>query len=415
VGVYYRPPAGGEILMRKYVLNYADSDLPHYYLLQSIAQYADAAETQALPLTSYNYQSQQIGWMIDLAPQEPGWLEWKTVDRPFLSSVNNGYGGTLTLGYQPWCLSNNPVVEVPNCTTGTPWVRLLRSSSEQLSAGSGTAMSTSYDYDEPGYRRTEQGEIPVHSFIGFRWATEVAAAGERRTTTEFYNTMYADGAGQPIIGHPNDLLKGKTLWSRTGKFSGSNWHDYSGTGWQEYTETDNDYVKANYHDTDPSWPVWAYFVYANQVLEKTCGTGGCQSKRTEFVYDPGMQGGTQYGNPTEIREYDPNGTLYRTTRRWWNTRSDTQGATPAYIVDRVKAEAVYAGGGWAESNTTWYYYDQLDSHQTQVGVKGELWAVQRLLNKTEDASYVYWDAAETRYGYRCCCMSNRKRCGAEVV
>jgi hypothetical protein len=228
VSVYYRPLGGGEILVRRYVLDYTDYDLPHHYRLASISQYADEGETQALPATAFAYQEPQIGWAVDIEPGVPGWIVRSTVARPFLSAVDNGYGGTLTAGYQAWCLSGSPVVEDPGCASGSWWLRRQRVSSLSLSpGGGGAAVGTAYDYDGPGWEERDEGEVPVEAFIGYRWATELAGSDERRTTTEFYDTMYADYQGGPVVGHPKDLLKGKVLWVRTGKFTGASWHEYT--------------------------------------------------------------------------------------------------------------------------------------------------------------------------------------------
>ncbi|RPI57447.1 MAG: RHS repeat protein, partial [Chloroflexi bacterium] len=262
--------------------------------------------------------------------------------------------------------------------------------------GGGTNIDLRYDYDEPSYERTESGDVPVKSFIGFRWATEHDVAEQRRTTTEFYHTMYADYQGGPVIGHPNDLLKGKTLWSRSGKYSGTSWHEYGATGWQEYSETDYDYQKVNYHATDTSWPVWAYFIYANQVVERTCSSGSCQGKKTVFGYDPAWgdyctASGSrqQLGNLTHVREYDSESaaTPYRTTLRGYCPNKT------AWVVDKMAFDDLFAGDttGTLKAATLYIYGTGTHNWAAIANDRGELQGVRRYAGPGQyvDTRYTY--------------------------
>jgi RHS repeat-associated protein/uncharacterized repeat protein (TIGR01451 family) len=338
--------------------------------LQSITQCADVACSQALPATTFSYYydtNHEIGWKTT----NDGWSH--RARRPFLQTVDNGYGGSITFQYQAWCMPEGHV-----CGKDVGWGMRQRATTQVLAPGIGPPTSSSYAYAEPACTTISEPFTTWEKFIGFGRVTEELAAGNRRTVTLFDNTLDGGGQGQ---GHPEDPYKGKVVETRV--------EDLAGT---LYARTTTAYADGREAD----WPETVHFLYPSEVVEYTCQFEGlCQSKRSEYYYQPERQGGQQYGNPTEIREYDASDTLYRTTRRWYNTRNDAQ----AYIVDRVSAEAVYEGDGWVEKSATWYYYDNLTSHQQQVGTKGELWAVQAMQNRAEDSSYVYWDAAETRFSY----------------
>ncbi len=88
---YQRSTGETKQLVRRYEFEYEDYDDPDYYLLTSITQVGP--DGQALPATEFAYSLNEIGWGEGAHCAE---------ERPFLATVDNGYGGLLTFAYQTW-------------------------------------------------------------------------------------------------------------------------------------------------------------------------------------------------------------------------------------------------------------------------------------------------------------------------
>jgi len=372
VMVWYQPSAGAPMqLIRRYELIYDDYDSPQFYTLRRIRQY-DKNGSQ-LPETVFNYYydtSHQIGWKTD-----DGW-EHK-VKRPFLNTVENGYGGVLSFETQSYCLP-----EGHGCAGGSVgWGMRQRVGARTLSAGLGTPQTSAYSYENPAYKWNPSNPLnPLEEFIGFGQATEEARdAGQqaiRKAVTLFYNTWYDDQ------GHPDDPKKGKILETWVG--------DPDGSPYNRKVHTYDDYAD----EPGSTLPQGIHFVYLSQTIEYTCDNiPSCQSTKTTYAYDPYWQNrcgsAGQYGDVTRVKEYGSATatTPYRTTLTGYCPN------TTAWIVDKPAFVNVYAGdvGDPPVSpdpnqcrSSTWYIYsDNQDTPPANwsqaVGNKGELRGVRRLL------------------------------------
>ena len=274
-----------------------------------------------MPATTFAYYydtTHQIGWL------EGG--QNRTAPRPFLQSVSNGYGGTLSYGYQTW--SGSP----------WPWTQRQLANAKTVAVEGGTGQAYSYSYQNADIE-TQGGEFK--SFIGFEYATEENTAGNRRQVTRFYDTD----------GYARDVMRGKVLeeWTR------------------DLQNVEYGYRKTDYDDgREAGWNEEVHFIYTLRVTERECGSGVCGSKKTEYEYNTGPQNGGQYGNLTAVKEYasDTATTPYRTTRRWYFPN------TGAWIVDRLASEGEWAGEWGAMRWVTWYYYDGQTRHTAAAGGKG---------------------------------------------
>jgi len=160
----------------------------------------------ALPPTIFSYAEEGIGW-------HTSGEELATVDRPFLTGVENGYGGTLDFGYETWfCYDydNSSQVEGETSTCddeGTPWLQRQTVKTKELSPGEnmGVPMTAVYDYDNADVKWTVDpptgcGDACFQQFIGFVDVTEdwkaaphAAQAGRDRVL------RYGRQAGGPVL------------------------------------------------------------------------------------------------------------------------------------------------------------------------------------------------------------------------
>ena len=384
VKVWYQAYAGApQQLIRRYEFVYDDYDSPQFYTLRRIRQYdAGGASLPETVFTYYYDTSHQIGWKTD-----DGWEH--TVQRPFLDTVDNGYGGVLSFDYHDYCLP-----EGHGCAGGSVgWGMRQRVSSRTLSAGIGPAMLAEYSYADPGYQWDPADPLnPLEQFIGFGQAVEETkgTGGQtlQRTVTEFHNTMFwRNGYWR---GAPHDPLKGKVLQTEVGQ-----WND-GAADWDYHIETVHSYT--TYTDTvEAGWLEGVTFVYVSQVVEKTCaGEDPCQSKKTIYDYNSEFQAyfcgaAVQLGNLTHVYEYDDEEAEdpYRTT-----VTSYCPNLTD-WIVDRATTSNVYAGdvGGTLESSTHYIYGQdgQGPLWTLPPNSQGELRGVRRYAgpNQFVDTRYTY--------------------------
>jgi RHS repeat-associated protein len=355
-------------LIRQYTFDY-DVVAEEHYRLSSITQCADEQCNEALPSTTFTYYydtDHRIGWRDGSGPL--------SAKRPFLQTVDNGYGGELTFDYEPWC---QPYQDKP-CTED--WlIKRQRVEDKALSAGVGPSMTYGYTYANPDIEYEEEN---VKTFIGFEWITETtSAAGDRQTVSRFQTTG----------GDPEDPYKGKILQTAVEDLNG-----------KLYTRTTTTYTDTR----EASWPDSVHFVYPSEVVEETCaGEGSCQGTRTTYEYnrqwqsclttDPQSQ--KQYGNVTHVREYVSESpstpyTAYRTTITGYCPNTD------AWIVDKPAFVNVRAGESGDFASSTWYIYDDNSTAYwgNPVGDQGELQGVRRMqeLGSTQPSSF-----ADTRYSY----------------
>ncbi|NIV35987.1 MAG: hypothetical protein GWN58_43010 [Anaerolineae bacterium] len=186
----------------------------------------------------------------------------------------------------------------------------------EASAGTGPDMVTTYDYNDSELTGCDLPDT-TERFWGHGLVTADALRSDssvaRREQTIFWQTekVVRGKSTQSMVLAPDDG-GGLRLAAQTIR----EWWGYEG------------------------WP------RLGAQIEYNCGGGVCQNKRTEYIHDPLMQGGTQYGNLTGIMEYDEDGVLYRQTRRYYNV-SDEPGASPpdttAYMVDRVQCSKSTSG------------------------------------------------------------------------
>lgn len=128
--------------------------------------------------------------------------------------------------------------------------------------------------------------------------------------------------------------------------------------------------------------LWHAWVYLQQEVETVFENGeGTASKTTttQHEYDPGKQGGTQYGDRTDVRVYTgvpaPNDAPYRRTERWYAARDTAAGAgtTGAYAAATYLAghawQSQRADGAGAAVTKHQTFYDGLGAGQ--IGTRGE--------------------------------------------
>ena len=188
VQVQFHPTSGTPVVMREYRFEYAT--VGESLRLTTIRQYGlgGVAGGQQLPPLTFSYQSWPIAY---------GGVEYS---RPFLTTVNNGYGGTLTFGYQSWCYGGG--------TCGGLVDDYMKQvvASETLNPGVGAAAVYRYAYSDPGLEQSDAGGAP-HMLVGFGRVEETIDGVSRRAVTLFENTAESG----PTDGDADDPYKGKPL------------------------------------------------------------------------------------------------------------------------------------------------------------------------------------------------------------
>ena len=94
------------------------------------------------------------------------------------------------------------------------------------------------------------------------------------------------------------------------------WKDGAGVVYRKYY---GDYTVEHLEfSTDLRFGLRRNFAYRSEERDYACdGSTPCRVRRTTYAYDLAMQGGAQWGNLTTVREYDEDGVLYRTDRKWY--------------------------------------------------------------------------------------------------
>jgi hypothetical protein len=251
-----------------------------------------------------------------------------------LATYDNGYSGTVTMIY-----------ENIEASEGVHFANRHRVTAMVVEDGLGGAYTTTYAYDGAAVND------PEHSAV-------VAAAGGY--LNRLVHQAYREFRGHAVVTVTNpggyqsehtflqtDELKGKEV--RTRALGASEAELYQSSA---FTYS----VEVLTHTQAYQLGLLHNFVYlAEQSASTYDRSEPPRTTRTEYYYEPGRQGGAQYGNQTRVVEYGEGETPYRTTVRSYVVNSDPE----VWIVDRVLQEEVHAGN---ESGTllsqTEYYYDR---------------------------------------------------------
>jgi RHS repeat-associated protein len=316
--------------------------------------------TGCLPATSFTYYP--LG-----TPSNP------QVGRNRLKSVANGYGGKQTFVYE---MESGYRVRVQSRT---------------IEDGLGQSGTWSYTYSGSGYNS------PKISGTSCQGLSSDAGTLKPRSqpNTEFRGHSQVavtapDGNVQVHRFAQDDVKKGKETEVLYQDATAQH-------NWYRYVLNDYAYIQV---PANPDQGGYTFalpeiaFVYQSQGRDRAYdGTASYKEKKTTYEYDASMQGGMQYGNLTTVRDYDENGTQYRTSRKWYCPNANL------WIVDKMNAEGAWAGEWGAMLYGTWNYYDQETNHLTCPSTKGELKRSQRLNYYGEDGDWYYWDTAEAAYSY----------------
>ncbi|MBC7250776.1 MAG: PKD domain-containing protein, partial [Anaerolineae bacterium] len=327
----------GEII-REYLFDYEISDNPgtlKHRLLKSITPYGRGGVVggQRLPTTTFTYTPMPNKRRCVLCSSV--W-DQEGFDYERLTRVDNGYGGVIEMDYQDddrsgyWrFLSYRVSMKRVSDGRSPNWVRADYTygpacynqwSSEGLPEGA--TLCPESGGDAPG----------TGPLVGHQWAEMTTYDYDEDTVLAVITQTFhvpADGSSIWRLGRP------RRLEQRDGQ---ENLFSY----------TENDWVET---EITPG----VHFVYLAEQRTGTCdGDATCRQTRTTYAYDPASQGGTQYGNLTDVYEYGEGTTVYRHTHRDYLV-TDT---TSTYIVNRVAAETLYDEAGNVVAATRYLYDGQ---------------------------------------------------------
>lgn len=328
-----------------------------------------------------------------------------------LTVANNSQGGTVTFNYQP------------TFTGGVNERNYRRVTSKVVADGRGNSTTWSYAYTNPlmnminssasiyynTYRYSPFGTnngllaYPAYSeFRGHSWTREQVTDSQTGLIGWTERYFYQGDAGCTPTG-TGGWLDNPPAGScfanlRLAEFlRGKEWKtQQKSAGGALLRETEHVFVVdflsyGNY----PLAGLWRGWTRETQTLERFYQGGGSSvTKRTDFEFNPALQGGVQSGLVTKTLEYDYTGALYRTTERVYNRKDDSQG----YIVDRVWGQAIKDGLGRYLSDTN-YLYDGLAG--AGLGTTGDLTRVHSsvvplVTNINTNSAY---SGRDTTYGY----------------
>ena len=280
----------------------------------------------------------------------------------YMEEANNGYGGTTTFNYtrDGRSIGNHQVnnyfdVEWPDI--GFNYVV----TSVAMNDGRNPDVVTEYAYERPCYGQTSsnvgsyQNPIYCHTpgvneygnIVGFHKTTvtlnDYAGNPINVRLTEFEQVdNLTNKAQHGAIGRPKQidqfLADGNTLMS----------------------QTTNDYV------SEAVGGVGGFFTYTEETTTEQYQSGNTAisiSSKVRYDYETGNQGGVQYGNLTNIKEYDDANAgvndFYRETRRFYtrNISGDN------WLVGFMTSQGVYdSNGSLIYSN--YNYYDNTTNSAT---------------------------------------------------
>jgi RHS repeat-associated protein len=326
-----RAERAGQVVRRYALVNAAPAGRRHLELARIELQGADAANT--LP-AAHSFSYDKLG----------------NDNEVLLERVENGYGGSVAFGYEEKLLDNAPY---PNCQNDSQrWAVNAR----HVADGLGNVTTSVVAYPAHG-EVTGECSDENFEFLGFSPVSETlypvgqsSGAAARVTTSQFH--QLADGSWNQA-----DIRKGKQDLQTIGDGS------------------------AAVQTTDWLWTAAGNWPRLDQVSLTLDGV----AQQTGYSYDA-------YGNTTHVREYVPTAgglSLYRTTVTDYGYLL----SGGRYIVDRPKAQRVFAGGetGACVRRTEYNYGG---GYGASPVAPANLLGQRTPIGSCSDASYV-----ETRYGY----------------
>ena len=282
----------------------------------------------------------------------------RRANRPFLTTIHNGYGGEITYTYA----TEHDLFQRVTARTVTDQI---------------TGLSAPATYGYAGYNMHQDDGTPnFGSFVGFGQADESDAAGN--VIKHRFINLYDN----PLTGREEET------WV----------YGPGGTGL--YGATVNLWWHINDADVNQDWG-WdnkVDFVYLDNTIRYTCegiATDGsnnraylsqCVSQKTRYHYSP------QYGQMTWQEDFAPNSdsVIYRITLKGYVSNLDKWLFKPSY-------ENVISGATATDTtrlSSTWYTYDGHPNCNTPVGAYGNLTGVRRWITNTPAQAF-----ADTTYAY----------------
>ncbi|HEX2912230.1 MAG TPA: RHS repeat-associated core domain-containing protein [Chloroflexia bacterium] len=395
--------------------------------------------TTALPATTFSYGA----WAAGYDRYGPG--GWNR-----LTGIDNGQGGTVTLGYDNIAAARGGDNFFPN---------YRRVTSRTTNDGMGHSYTWNYSYGTPNLNSvgtatklggqgtsanpnsaalffnkfyvqsgstTNQGYLAHAAYSELRghdYTLETLPDGTK--ITHYFIQGYYDctslsdnyGSAYPVMD-----AYGDTPWYNPTNASRDIYHNtcfqklrdqeflkgkeyrtlVQNSAGQSMTETLHTFV-TNFYDygaLDLSG-MWHAFTNESQTDQKTYeATTTPLTKTTKYYYNPALQsGGNQYGNLTRTEEYDQNGALYKFTLNYYNTKDPGTYSQPGdYMVDRQISQVIYDGQSRL-IGLTQYFYDNLNGYG--VGAKGQLTRVSKYydLPLQNSLANTTIHSSDTTYGY----------------
>ncbi|PZS04806.1 MAG: hypothetical protein DLM69_01455 [Candidatus Chloroheliales bacterium] len=296
-----------------------------------------------------------------------------------LTAISNGQNGAVTFAYD----------NIGQVVSDSAFINNRRVNQRTLDPAvnnpAGHKYTYSYSYQHPAYNwlrhgsdlypnsaalynasQYGQGFQLAHQsgtlFRGHSQVTETAPDGTQTT-----HSFYQGDAGC------TDLTQNACFQAVRDNevFVGKEWHSLvvsSATQGSHNLKEETNTFQDNFNS--PLYPfngLWNSFSFESQNLAGDWGDNGggtwiSKTKTTNYYYDPSLQGGTQYGNLTQMNEYNASGTLVRYTTDQYAVISNTT----YYVVNRRDREDTYNGAGQHVA-LTFYLYDGNDQSLGQLG------------------------------------------------
>ena len=248
-----------------------------------------------------------------------------------------------------------------NCLPATTFSN-TRTQMQQMNNGYGGSVRLGYGADDVIATRTVtdtvtgQANTWSYSYVG-----KIDSAGYRYVTETLPSSL---GAGHWVSYQYQDASAGEG-------FRGKEIRQTAASGNQKQVER-----VRTWNGTTVGVYGSAQFVYLGQELQTTYDKDGANpvTRKTEYLYEPDHQGGMQAGNLTRIKEYSDSTTLYRSTERWYYPKVDI--GAGKYIVNRLAQEKLWDAGNVCQGQTRRIYdttgFDQHQAPPTQ-GLVQETW------------------------------------------
>jgi len=311
----------------------------------------------ALPRTSFEHQTLPHG--------DGGCFLYK-----YLNAVENGYGGRTEINYA----SDNRQVGTYTRCSGSEACTV-----KYPSMGYNYVVNTVKQYDG-----IQANPLVMEYLYTGRCYDQIDSCPQPESIEDTVGTIGGHNVVKVTTKSGGSVLNSQETayylaTERFGKPSWSKFRDENGT---VLTRNVTTYFVAGFGSPN------VRFTYADDVRNYTYDNGEASSylsNKTRYEYQPSRQGGTQYGNVTDIYEYDDantnNNSPDRTTRRWYkaNTTEDN------WII-RQTSEGIYEGGSWNSLLATWNYYDF--GNHGDAPVQGRLTRTRQLMPNEIECSHV---------------------------